>query len=366
MIIKRESVLIGLKVAMVASLLLVLMVTASEAGPTGAGRPPDGPPGPKPVVGKGSKGCGEAHPEEIGATKTLYIEVEGLDRKYNVHLPKGYDPDTPHSLVLNFHGYNGNAEEEELITSEMSVHADMNGYIVVYPEAYPFDDGEGGLVHTWNDLTCNTSTPDEPVFICWEHALYYPAHPCAPGECNYCGCQDDVGFVDAMLDEIEANYCIDTERVYAAGFSTGGEFVQRLGCDLPERFAAIAPLHGFLHIGFNCAPELPISTMNIWGITDRIIPYDGSRSMDGYFYTPVDEVVNLWGSAQGCESGETVYTTVSDGIRHWACTQRDNCATGAEVVSCSWRGPHWYPKMKPSDYGNDAIWEFFLKNARSR
>jgi polyhydroxybutyrate depolymerase len=358
MVRKRDSVLAGLRIAMVVALLLALMVSVGEAGPAG-------PPGPKPGGGKGSRGCGLEPPTVVGQTETLYIAFEGLERKYNVHLPPSYDPDNPHSLVLNFHGYNGNAEEEELITSEMSMHADEHGYIVVYPEAYPFDDGEGGLIFTWNDLTCNNPyNPDQP--ICWEHALYYPAHPCAPDECNYCGCQDDVGFVNAMLDEIEANYCIDTGRVYAAGFSTGGEFVQRLGCDLPERFAAIAPVHGFLHIGFNCAPELPISTMNIWGITDRIIPYDGSRSMDGYFYTPVDEVIDLWGSAQDCDVEDTAYPTVSDGIKHWTCTQRDNCATGAEVVSCSWRGPHWYPKMETSAYGNDAMWEFFLKNARSK
>jgi polyhydroxybutyrate depolymerase len=310
-----------------------------------------------------SPGCGEVPPTAIGQTETLYMTFEGLNRKYNVHLPPSYDPDEPHSLVLNFHGYNGNSEEQEVTTSEMSVNADANGYIVVYPEAYPFDDGEGGFVYTWNDLACNSSPgPEGP--ICAHNAFSYAAHPCAPEECNYCGCQDDVGFVDALLDELEANYCIDTRREYATGFSTGAEFVQRLGCSLAERLAAIAPVHGTLHIGFACIPGAPIATMNVWGSNDNLVPPDGTLSTDGYWYTPVDQVIDAWGTAQGCDETDTPYPTVSDGTRNWTCMQRANCATGAEVVSCSWRGPHWWPKIPQSDFGNEAIWEFLSKQSK--
>jgi polyhydroxybutyrate depolymerase len=310
-----------------------------------------------------SRGCRHDPPTAIGQTEELSMVFDDLNRTYTVHLPPSYNPKTPHSLVLSFHGYGGNSEEQENNTSLMSVHADDNGYIVVYPEAYPFENGSGGLVYTWNDLACNGS-PGPAGPICAPHAFKYPQDPCATGDCNWCGCQDDVGFVEAMLDELEDNYCIDTRRVYATGFSAGGMFVQRLGCDLPDRFAAIAPVHGFLHIGFNCAPDVPISTMNVWGSKDRIVPADGSLSSDGFWYTPVNDVMDAWGSAQGCEAGAMPYPTSSDGTRNWACTQRANCVTGAEVVSCSWRAPHWYPKTPQSDFGNTAIWEFFSKHSR--
>ena len=318
-----------------------------------------------------SPGCGEVPPTAIGQTETLYLTFEGLTRKYNVHLPPGYDPDIPHSLVLNIHGYNGNSEEQEVTTSEMSVNADANGYIVVYPEAYPFEGGiwhgpewlATGPVRTWNDLACNSSPgPEGP--ICAHNAFSYAAHPCAPGECNYCGCQDDVGFIDALLSELEASYCIDTRREYATGFSTGAEFVQRLGCSLADRLAAIVPVHGTLHIGFDCTPDAPIATMNVWGSNDNIVPPDGTLSTDGYWYTPVDEVIDAWGASQGCDATDTAYPTVSDGIRHWTCIQRANCADGVEVVSCSWRGPHWWPKIPQSDFGNEAIWEFLSKHSK--
>ena len=107
--------------------------------------------------------------------------------------------------------------------------------------------------------------------------------------------------------------------------------------------------------------------MNVWGTNDRIIPADGSLSSDGYWYTPVDDVMDAWGSSQGCDAIATPYMTVSDGIRGWACTQRADCATGAEVVSCSWLSHHWWPKMEKLEwkaFGNDAIWQFLSKNSK--
>jgi polyhydroxybutyrate depolymerase len=288
---------------------------------------------------------------------------DGLDRKYNVHLPTGYDQDTAHPLVLSIHGYGGSAEGNEDYTTEMSPHADDNGYIAVYPEAYPFDDGSGGSVTTWSDPGCNSS-PGPAGPVCAPNAFNYPAHPCAPGECNYCGCEDDVGFINTMLDQLEADYCIDAGRVYATGFSAGGGFVHRLGCELPNRFAAVAPVHGFLHIGFGCAPSGDTATMIVWGSQDRIMPEDGALSSDGYWYTAVDDVMEDWAVALGCDAIATSYPTVSDGTRNWGCTERDNCTSGTEVVSCSWRAGHWWPKNRKGKFGLEAIWEFFSKHSK--
>ena len=39
------------------------------------------------------------------------------------------------------------------------------------------------------------------------------------------------------------------------GFSNGGMMTQRLACEMTDRFAAVAPIHGQLHIGDNCGPS---------------------------------------------------------------------------------------------------------------
>ena len=79
-------------------------------------------------------------------------------------------------------------------------------------------------------------------------------------------------FVAALLDELEASLCVDLDRVFATGISNGGMFVHRLGCDLPDRFAAIAPVAGTIAKGFNCAPgsSPKISMINIYATQDTI------------------------------------------------------------------------------------------------
>src|SRR5690349_18796236 len=53
---------------------------------------------------------------------------------------------------------------------------------------------------------------------------------------------DDVGLVGAILDRLETEMCVDTARIYSTGFSNGGFLSHRLGCELSDRIAAIAPV----------------------------------------------------------------------------------------------------------------------------
>src|SRR5262245_28895211 len=48
-----------------------------------------------------------------------------------------------------------------------------------------------------------------------------------------------------VLDEIEANYKVDKERVYLTGLSMGGAGTWALAAAAPKRFAAAAPICGF-------------------------------------------------------------------------------------------------------------------------
>ena len=46
---------------------------------------------------------------------------------------------------------------------------------------------------------------------------------------------DDVAFLSHVLDEVETNYPIDTERVYVTGHSYGSVMTQILVNKIPER-----------------------------------------------------------------------------------------------------------------------------------
>ncbi len=64
----------------------------------------------------------------------------------------------------------------------------------------------------------------------------------------------DIAFVDALIDEIGAELCIDLARVYAAGWSSGGQASSALACSLDERIAAVAPVAGagLIDLGAAC------------------------------------------------------------------------------------------------------------------
>jgi polyhydroxybutyrate depolymerase len=315
-----------------------------------------------------SDGCGSEPPVPPGESAARSIVVGELEREYRLHLPTGYDPAAPAPLLLVFHGYTGNVMKPGNDYTAFSRHADQHGYIVAYPQATGFE-VNGALVTSWNDLGCNASPgPEGP--ICTEDADDYPTPPeCGePSECDWCSCYDDVGFVAALLDELEGTLCIDLDRVFAQGTSNGAMLVHRLGCDLPDRFAAIAPVAGTIAKGFNCAPgsSPKISMINIYGTKDRTVPFDGSPAEDGFMYTPTSQVMTAWASSdsQGCNAEESPYPTSRDGVQDFECVQRANCATGAEVVDCSWDGGHDWPGKGKDQFATDVIWEFFAKNGR--
>ncbi len=316
-----------------------------------------------------SAGCGLASPTQPGLTETRTLIHGGLTRSYNVHLPPSYKRNKTHSLVLAFHGYTSSAAVAENGTTGMSSHADEKRYIAVYPESTRFRADGSRPIASWNDGAC-ASSPGPAGPTCTANSLQYPfPAECGEARCNWCNCVDDVGFVAAMLDDIESAYCINTRRIYATGFSNGGMFVQRLACDMADRLAAVLPSHGQLHVGFNCAPSEPLSIMNVWGKRDRVVPGAGQVSSDGYLYTPVAEVTELFAGSesQKCAAIDTRYSSPADGERGWECIQRANCARGRQVVACSWDGGHSWPNGVDGTYfGLDTMWRFFKKNRKPR
>ena len=319
---------------------------------------------------RASAGCGNAPGLNPGESADFSMKVGDLDRKYRVHLPRGYDQTRPVSLVLDIHGYTGTAEDEEVNTTRFSPHADANGFAIVFPQGTEFVGPTGDKITSWNDLAGNASPgPEGPV--CSENAFKYPIPPeCGdPRPCVWATCYDDLGFIEALLDELEQTLCVDLDRTYATGMSNGAMFVHRLGCAMPERFAAIAPVGGTLARGFNCAPNAstPLSMMIIYGSEDRYVDLESPVSSDGYYYTSAEAVMDKWAGSdsQDCEDAATPYQTAKDGTLDLQCTERSNCETGVEVVNCTWKGGHDWPKDGDHDFGNQIIWDFFSRHSRA-
>ena len=87
---------------------------------------------------------------------------------------------------------------------------------------------------------------------------------------------DDVGFINAVVNDISGHAGIDPTRVYATGISNGGMMAYTLACDAGT-FAAIGP-DSATQLD-DCATPHPTSVMHIHGTADRLIRYDGGPGM---------------------------------------------------------------------------------------
>lgn len=125
---------------------------------------------------------------------------------------------------------------------------------------------------------------------------------------------DDVGFTSSILDEVEARYCIDTDRIYATGKSQGGGFVGVLACDeeMSTRIAAFSPVSGAFYVsdyGDVCDPEtVPIEPcspgrsdipiLDFHGLDDETINYYGGKRKGGCLPT-IPHWVQTWAEQDG-------------------------------------------------------------------
>jgi predicted peptidase len=84
--------------------------------------------------------------------------------------------------------------------------------------------------------------------------------------------------LSALLDDIEANYHVDKNRIYVTGLSMGGNGTWSLAIVQPERFAAIAPVCGWNMPTDACT----LKKMPVWvfhGAKDNVIPLGSSENM---------------------------------------------------------------------------------------
>src|SRR6185503_1610572 len=213
--------------------------SAGSAGDAGSGGAA-GQAGSGGAAGAGSGGCPDS-PLDAG-NHQLTLEHGGLTRKYNLHIPASLGADTAAPLVLNFHGYTSNAQQEEIF-SAMTPKADKEGFVVAYPEGT-------GTMQSWNaGVCCGTAISDKV---------------------------DDVGFARALIDEIATKVCVDRKRVYSTGMSNGGYLSHRLGCDAADVFAAVAPVSSVLGIPEeSCKPARPIPIITFNGTADGLVSYVG-------------------------------------------------------------------------------------------
>src|SRR5208282_5264353 len=90
---------------------------------------------------------------------------------------------------------------------------------------------------------------------------------------------DDVAFAEAMISELQASHQARSPKVYAAGFSNGGQMVIRLIHQVPGLLAGAAIISAAQPTPENFllpdAPPVPLPVVLIHGTGDPLVAYEG-------------------------------------------------------------------------------------------
>ncbi|WP_305783606.1 alpha/beta hydrolase family esterase [Symbioplanes lichenis] len=161
------------------------------------------------------------------------------DRTYEI-VGEGGGP-----LLIVFHGSKQTGGRHREFTGRAY---DALGALVVYP------DGHKG---NWNDARRESSFPARRDNI------------------------DDVGFTRELIDTLAGSHKIDRSRVYAVGYSNGGQMVMRLLHEAPELIAGGAVIAATMPAPSNfLGPETPVvprPVLLIHGTKDPISRYEGGE-----------------------------------------------------------------------------------------
>ena len=262
------------------------------------------------------------------------ITHDGIQRDYILYIPELYDGSTAVPLVLNFHGYGSNAAQQ-MFYGDFRDIADTEGFLLVHPEGTTFI----------GDQFWNVGFPGLSSNI------------------------DDVGFTEALIDELATLYAIDLDRVYATGMSNGGFMSFLLACQLSEKIAAVASVTGSMTQDTfdDCNAQHPTPVLQIHGTDDGVVLYNGNN-----LSIPIADVISYWVDFNNCETTPTTTTLpdvdVSDGstIEHSVYEDGDNGITTEHMKVIG--GGHTWPGSVINTAGTNQdidasmeIWLFFSR-----
>jgi poly(3-hydroxybutyrate) depolymerase len=254
-----------------------------------------------------STGCGKANPP----SGDLTIAVMGQTGKYVLSLPSNYAPGTAYPLGFAFHG-RGRTGPDCQQTDCIGFQSVMQDQAVL---VYMTSLGGDG----WEALPS-----ERPI---------------------------NVAFFQAVLAKIEDSYCIDQNRIFVAGTSSGAHFTNILACRFGDKLLAASPVAGSMIEKTNCVGQ--VAALVIHGIIDSHVPFaDGQAARD--FYLMQNGCSNASVPTVASAHASVVATPESH-----QCVTYQGCEPGLPVVWCEHSeggydgSTHGWPK-----FAGQQIWDF--------
>jgi polyhydroxybutyrate depolymerase len=272
------------------------------------------------------------------------IVSSGVTRRYLLYVPKTYDRSKATPLVISIHP-GATWPALQMAISRWNDVADEHGFIVVYPAGTgAFLGGLGPGPQIW---------PGGPRTL-----------------------PRDTKFISDLIEKLEAEYNIDLKRIYVNGMSNGGAMAFALGCELPDRIAAVgavAPANPPIPGERGCEELKPLPTVVFHGTADALAPFKGGKSpVAPRLFPNIPDWVAQVARRHQCK-GDPSNTPITASVHRLTYT---NCADNADVIlytveggGHTWPGgkpfPRWMAGHTTSEINASGImWDFFVQHPR--
>jgi poly(3-hydroxybutyrate) depolymerase len=236
---------------------------------------------------------------------TLTSGVQTIDgRQYTLKIPDNYDSSNPYRLIFGFHWRGGSMSD------------------VV----------NGNSVAPWYGLEGLSEGS----------AIFVAPNGIDNGWPN--GGGSDISFVDSIIEQVEADLCVDQGSRFATGFSYGGGMSYAIACARAGEFRAVAPIAAGLISGCDGGKD-SIAYLGIHGVSDNVLSISGGITLANTFVTN-----------NGCQAKEIGQPAPGSGqsVR----TDFEGCSEPVSFIA--WDGGHsGAPFGTSNSLAPEATWEFF-------
>ncbi len=214
-------------------------------------------------------GCSEISPDIENVVRTqdnhYTCGYDGADHDFILDLPETAEGSP---LILMLHGYGQTAESFRLQTG-FEKDANQLGYAVAYVTGAPNP----------NDRTSATG---------WNSGIAD-----SPNR--------DVEFLSALAIWLQREYRLDSERVFAVGFSNGAFMSHRLALEANDTFSAVVSVAGMMpeSVWSSRPSSCQVSLLQITGEKDDVIPKNSDGSARYSKAPAIEDVVAYYAEANG-------------------------------------------------------------------
>ena len=250
-------------------------------------------------------GCGTPSPQT--GIFNLTTTDGSISRLFLLQVPADYSNTKAYALTFVFHGLNGNSSVSSSWGLQNSPGAAESSIFV-----FPNSNGSG-----WDDS--------------------HGGH--------------DMIYFDNMVKQVEATYCIDSKRVFAAGFSWGGDFVTALTVTRGNVLRAAAVNSATIEFG-NYSDYRTHIDYAYQTATHPAVRFEHAIGGDSYYPAPLFATTStLFQHLNSCSSTSTPYPSTTSSM---TCESYNSCTN--EVIECPFNANLGH--TLPPNWATDT-WSFF-------